>query len=513
MLKISPEAWKADLHEFKEKTDAFYAGEINKNEYKGFSGGYGSYAQRGGTASMLRLRLPGGRLPKEKLGFIADCIEKHQITKVHLTTCQTIQLHNLQPIQVYEIIEQALDYGIVTRGGGGDFPRNVMVSPLSGVEKEEFFDVLPYAEAAGEYLMTFIKAEKMPRKLKVCFSNSPANSTHATFRDLGFVARPDRKFDVYSAGGLGNNPKFGIKVAEAINPSDVLYYICAMWKMFLTHGNYTQRAKARTRYMQDTLGEKEFLTAFHSALQEALHSGENLTLIPESISFTKQGDGTTISGKRIIEQKQPGLYTVSYHPIGGCPAPSKFRELANLIQDMEDVELRLSPDEGMYIINLTGAEARKVLAATEDGAQTLLETSVACIGASICQAGVRDSQQMLADILVAARAAGIKDGALPQLHISGCPSSCGTHQTGEIGFHGCAKRVNNAPAPAFTLHVNGCDAQGEERFGRQLGVILADQIPAFLVELGTAVQNTGMTYSEWKEEHMPELEAIAAKYI
>ncbi|HBA62880.1 MAG TPA: ferredoxin--nitrite reductase, partial [Lachnospiraceae bacterium] len=59
-----------------------------------------------------------------------------------------------------------------------------------------------------------------------------------------------------------------------------------------THGNYTQRAKARTRYMQDTLGEKEFLTAFHSALQEALHSGENLTLIPEPISFTKHGDGT-----------------------------------------------------------------------------------------------------------------------------------------------------------------------------------------------------------------------------
>ena len=58
----------------------------------------------------------------------------------------------------------------------------------------------------------------MPRKLKVCFSNSPANVTHATYRDLGFVARPDGTFDVYSAGGLGNNPRFGVKVAEGVEP-------------------------------------------------------------------------------------------------------------------------------------------------------------------------------------------------------------------------------------------------------------------------------------------------------
>ena len=30
---------------------------------------------------------------------------------------------------VCDIMEQAMDAGIVTRGGGGDFPRNTMVSP------------------------------------------------------------------------------------------------------------------------------------------------------------------------------------------------------------------------------------------------------------------------------------------------------------------------------------------------------------------------------------------------
>lgn len=55
----------------------FYAKEVSVKEYKGFSGGYGSYAQKGGEASMLRLRMPGGRLTKEKLKFIAEMVEQY----------------------------------------------------------------------------------------------------------------------------------------------------------------------------------------------------------------------------------------------------------------------------------------------------------------------------------------------------------------------------------------------------------------------------------------------------
>ena len=57
--------WRASLPKFREMTEKFYAKEVSIKEYKGFSGGYGSYAQKGGEASMLRLRMPGGRLTKE----------------------------------------------------------------------------------------------------------------------------------------------------------------------------------------------------------------------------------------------------------------------------------------------------------------------------------------------------------------------------------------------------------------------------------------------------------------
>ena len=122
--------------------------------------------------------------------------------------------------------------------------------------------------------MTFINAEKMPRKLKVCFSNSPANVTHATYRDLGFAACPDGTFDVYSAGGLGNNPQFGVKVAEGVAPEKILYYIKAMWLTFRAYGNYENRGKARTRYMQEALGGAEnYRKAYQEKLQEVLASG------------------------------------------------------------------------------------------------------------------------------------------------------------------------------------------------------------------------------------------------
>lgn len=514
MAEMNAEYWKEELDKFREKTAAFYAGEINVKEYKGFSGFYGSYAQRGGKAGMLRLRMPAGRITKERLQFVAESIQKYQVQRVHFTTCQTIQLHDLTPEVVCELVSEALDAGIVTMGGGGDFPRNVMCSPLSGVEQGEYFDVLPWAEAAGDFLLGLIKQKKMPRKLKVCFSNSPANLTHATYRDLGFAAREDGKFDVYSAGGLGNHPCFGVKVAEAVEPKDILYYIKAMWLTFLAYGNYENRSKARTRYMQEALGgAAEYKKAFLEKLDEVKKGGEDLTVAVSEERITKKPDGAAPDDNRVIQQKQDGLYTVLWHPIGGQPQPQELVKLYQVISPMEETELRLAPDETVYIINLTGAEAAKVLEATEDGARSLFEMSVSCIGAGICQVGLRDSQTLLQNCVDAVRKAGIPEHALPQIHISGCLSSCGTHQTGTIGFRGAVKLVDKKPNPAFILCVNGEERQGEEAMGRELGAILESEIPQFLVELGQAVAESGMDFAEWKKKNPDGLEQLAEKYI
>ena len=180
---------------------------------------------------------------------------------------------------------------------------------------------------------------------------------------------------------------------------------------------------------------------------------------------------------------------------------------------MELVELRLSPDVAVYIVNCTGNEALKILEISEDSAKSVFEASVACIGASICQVGVRDSQKLMSDLVKASREWGYEDGVLPQIHISGCPSSCGTHQIGRIGFRGGVKKVDGKPQPAFVLCVNGNDEEGNERFGEQIGTILESDIPAFLKELGSEIAKSGLKYDEWYEAHADRFKEIAAPYV
>ena len=510
--------FKADLKEFREMTEKFYAKEVSVKDYKGFSGGFGSYAQKGGEASMLRLRMPGGRVTKEKLKFLVDSIERYDVKRAHITTCQTVQFHDLDAKAVCDIMEQAMDAGIVTRGGGGDFPRNTMVSPLSGVEQGEYFDVLPYAEEAGDYLMGIIKTVKLPRKLKVGFSNSPANVTHATFRDLGFVAKEEGTFDVYSAGGLGNNYRMGVKVAENVKPEEVLYYVEAMVRTFTTYGNYESRAKSRTRYMQETLGVDGYRKAYQEKLAEVKAEYKDSLLIKvveTEVEHTRKNieNNSTDKSERILPQKQQGLYAVAYHPIGGIVPVKKFEEIYNIIKDIEDAEVRIAPDETLYIINLNASQAKEIAAITEDGAKNLFETSVSCIGSTVCQIGLRDSQGLLASIVATVESYHFADGVLPRIHISGCTSSCGTHQIGKLGFHGASKRVDGKMQPAFAFHVNGTDAQGAEHFGEEWGTMLAEEIPDFFVELGQMISAEHLTYESWYTQNPEKLKKIAEKYI
>ncbi|MEF9840734.1 MAG: nitrite/sulfite reductase [Lachnospiraceae bacterium] len=512
-MNIEYSGFRRDLEVFQEMTGKFYNKEISMKEYKGFSGRYGSYAQRGQEKSMLRLRMTGGRITMDKLKFIVDSIQSEHINQVHFTTCQAVQFHNLEQSSVSKLMLEALEHEIVTWGGGGDYPRNVMMSPLSGVEKGEHFDVSHYAQAAEDYLLSLIDQIKLPRKLKVAFANSPLNEPHVTFRDLGFMATSNGTFDVYSAGGLGNNPKMGICVEKDISPSKILYYIKAMIDTFIANGNYESRGKSRTRYMQDTLGEDGYIEAFHKSLSAITEIGIALDLPPLIEDVFKKGTNAALAHRRIIEQKQPGLYAVSYHPIGGTPPVETLSQLYHTIKDMKQVELRLTPDQGVYIINCNSEEAQQVLDITHDGAETIFESSVACIGASICQIGIRDSQKLLNTLVTQLKTYHFADGILPQIHISGCPSSCGTHQIGQIGFHGGVKMIDKTPCPAFTLHINGASMEGLEKFGEQLGVMLESDIPLFLAALGETIQVQKTSFDKWLPEHLNDLKEIALPFM
>lgn len=504
------EQFREQIHDFVETIEKFDKGEIDRKAYKGISGGFGSYAQRDPSKHMLRLRMAGGNLTEKRLEFLTEAVKDYGVELMKLTTCETVQLHNLKAEQVPVLMEKAIDAEIYSRGGGGDNPRNIMMSPLSGVQKGEAFDVKPYAEAAAEYLLSIAGEIHMPRKLKVAFCNGADDSVHSAFRDMGFMANPDGTFTLRIAGGLGGGYKMGVLVDEHVQATEILYYIRAMIETFCQHGNYENRAKARTRFMQETLGVDGLKTAFLENVQKMKEKG-GLDFHVEEKTVTKKGSGE-ISDKRVIAQKQPGLYAVAYHPIGGCLPTGKPAELLALLKEIPDAECRITPHETIYIINLTADEAKKVLAATADGAQTAFENSVACIGASICQQGVRDSQAALRAAVAAVREAGIPDGALPKICISGCPSSCSAHQAAALGFQGAAKTVDGKPESAFKMFVGGSDKLGAAKFGEAGAVILERDLPKLLVELGKAAAASNMNWETWIAGHGDEFRAIVEKY-
>ena len=88
-------------------------------------------------------------------------IRKYNISRIHFTTGQTIQLHDLSAEAAAEILEQCLDADIIPFGCGGDYPGNVLCSPLSGVERNILSLPFPTASCHANLKPAF----PIPRKI------------------------------------------------------------------------------------------------------------------------------------------------------------------------------------------------------------------------------------------------------------------------------------------------------------------------------------------------------------
>ncbi|MEG0320165.1 MAG: nitrite/sulfite reductase, partial [Niameybacter sp.] len=254
-----------EIEDFRKVGQKFVSKEMSMMEFKHASGGMGVYAHRGGEKFMVRFRIPSGMTDVREMKLVRDITEKYGLKGIHFTTRQAIQLHGLDIEPICDIMKEALELDIYTRGSGGNFPRNVAISPLSGVDRDEAFDVTPYALAVGNHFLERIYTYKLPRKLKVSFSSSEEDSAHCTVQDLGFLAvDKDGKeyFKIYLGGGLGRNPRVAAILDELIEPSDVLYHIEGMICMFKAEGDYENKNKARVRYILERMGEEEFLKCY-----------------------------------------------------------------------------------------------------------------------------------------------------------------------------------------------------------------------------------------------------------
>lgn len=513
-MENNKELLLSELPNFKEYSLKFLNGEISKNDYKGFSGGYGVYAQRDKKSFMVRLRVSSGVLSKSQLSLIYQMALKHKLEKIHLTTRQAIQLHDLSIDSIVHIMEEGIKNDIFTRGGGGNFPRNVALSPLSGVDPNEAFDVTPYAVATDKHFISKITTYHLPRKLKVSYSSSFSDTAHCSIQDLGFVAtiKDDQPyFRVFLGGGLGKNPKVALELGELIKPEDALYCVEGMTKFFTDYGNYENKHKARVRYLVESLGEDIFLQKFREYCSIEKEKG-GLDLDLDSINYTKTGVKCDISDCRLIPQIQENLYTVYIHPIGGQLSTKNLKTLLDELDKIKNPMIRLGMTEGLYILNLDGNEAKRILQVSKSiSGNSQIEQSISCIGIPICQMGIQNSQKMLHEIIDYFRSQNNNDAMnkLPKIYISGCPNSCGVHQVGGIGLAGKLKNIDGVSTDAFEMFVGGSFEIGKTTLGNSLGDFKASDLPKMLFDIA---QIAPSDFYQWISKNPNELSSITEKY-
>ena len=240
---------------------------------------------------------------------------------------------------------------------------------------------------------------------------------------------------------------------------------------------------------------------------------ENYKLSVEAKKYTKAGIETDINSSRLVAQKQPGLYSVYVHPVGGQIKLSDLKAIMSTLEKFDDPEIRLSMTEGVYFRNLNGKEAEELLDVTKSiGGTTLFDYSVSCIGVPTCQIGICESQEVLKETLNYVKENVSNIDLLPRLYFSGCGNSCGVHEIGEIGFTGKKKRINNVVEDAYEIHVDGSFVEGEARLGKCYGDISKKDIPMFICELANKLNSANKTFIDYIKSNESEFNALVEKF-
>lgn len=487
----------------KENGNKFLNKEITMHNFKSMSGAFGIYAERGGESFMIRIKLPSGIFTTKSINFVNSIITKYDVHTLHLTTRESLQLHKLSLDTVIDIFKECVNNNLIGYGCGGNFPRNVTASNLSGMEQEAF-DIIHYANCSTRYFMEHMAEYKLPRKIKVAFSNNDKDSTNATATDLGFIAtiKDDKEcFRVFVAGGLGRNPSVGLELPYTIDTTDIIFYIDALINLFREHGNYENRNKARIRYIMQEMGKEEFLNLYQSYIDKS-HQNSSLVISKAKDITIPPSDTKTEETINVIAQKQEGRYTVIIKPACGNISSADFKSLTDFIEatNNEFIKLTVTMDESLYVSNLTAKQTEDVVSLSNPyNMQTDITHSVSCVGVPTCQIGLTESQHMLHSIIDHFTQNELNINVLPKIYISGCTNSCARHSIAMLGFCGKKKMIDGEIKDIFELQTGGHFDAFNTKLGKPRGDIQATNVPIFLEEIYHAIIKSGVDFDEFKE--------------
>ena len=520
---------RQEAENFAETVKLFRQGKIDPDTFRRFRLQHGAYGTRmTDDYAMVRIKVPAGQVYPYQLEKIAQLSEMYSIGSAHFSTRENIQLHWVILEDVSEIMQSLSDVGMTSREACGNTVRNVMCSPLSGVCKDEIFDVTPYALAIARFMLRNPICQGLPRKFKFNFT---CCEKHGMIRivDVGLLPQiqeidgEQRKgFKIFLGGGLGNKSFIGHQLEDFTPVEDLLYTSMAVIRIFDRLGDRKNMARNRMRYLVNDMGWEKFqnLVLKERAIVKSTQSvivklniDESINEIQRPISVSNEStsvpDGFARWQKTSVEkQSQDGFNSVFIGLESGDITANQLRSVAEIIRDYsaegfarngfsQNIVIRYVHDD-----DLKSMYSKLLETGLAKTGSLTMASAVGCSGTTSCNLALTNSHRLAKEVqrkfleLKLDEDDDLKDSTIK---ISGCPNSCGQHEVATIGFYGGGGRYENDMFPNYTMSLGGRFDEGSILGHHTARVPVKRVIPVILkiIELYKENKQSDDTLSRW----------------
>jgi ferredoxin-nitrite reductase len=452
---------------------------------------------------MCRLRIPNGIVKAAQVAGLADLAERYGGGYAHVTTRANIQIREIEAANAVAMIEAIQDLGLCSRGSGADNIRNVTGSPTAGIDPQELIDTRPYTREWHFHILNDRSLYGLPRKFNVAFDGAGRVPVLEDTNDIGFQAvQVNEGFGVapgvwfkLGLGGITGHRDFARDTGVLVRPQDACAVADAVVRVFIEHGNRSDRTKARLKYVLDAIGVEKFLALVEERLGRRLDRA-----VPGAVAPRPAFARTAHIG--IHPQKQEGLNWIGVVVPVGRLSVAQMRGLADVARDFGDGDLRLTVWQNLLV---SGVAAEKLPAACEAIAALGLAVEasavrsglVACTGNTGCKFAAADTKRHAEEIARWCETRVALDQPV-NIHLTGCHHSCAQHFISEIGLIACKVAPSEDADPVEGYHiVVGGGFGPDAACGRELyRDVVADDVPRTVER----ILNAYVAYRSSREE-------------
>ncbi len=423
-------------------------------------------------AFMCRLRIPNGILGAHQLRGIAEIAERYAGGYADVTTRANLQLREIGPKSILDVLTAVQDLGLTTRGAGADNLRNITGSPTAGIDPDELIDTRPLCRELHYTILNHRELYGLPRKFNVGFDGGGPVSVLEDTNDIGFAAvavgegeavAPGVYFRVL-LGGITGHGDFGRDTGLLIKPEQCTPVALALVRGFIDQGDRTDRKKARLKYVLERLGLDGFLAEAekHLSFKPLRFPLERCVPRKPSVKGAHLG---------VHPQRQAGLFYLGVAVPVGRLTVERMRSLANIAERHASGTLRLTVWQNLLISDVPASE----IAAAEAAVQALgldlragpiRSGLVACTGNTGCKFALTNTKGQALELAEQLEAKVALDRPL-NVHLTGCPNSCAQHYLADIGLLGTKVEAGDDMIEGYDVFIGG-GAGTEQRLGRPL---------------------------------------------